>query len=236
MNFKRLLALILRTRSSNGCKINARTSLIDIGARRQSGRRNGIASSKFMKVCGPRFHHITHCFMLYKPELTFLAEAIEIARTRNAKGDEASKNNKKWAALRKYEAAYAKLRKLEGHCKNNWSSTATSLAVEILPKLPTICLEIKDYEAVHYWADVILDFVPGYIYRQNEIDAYMRTARFTAYSSKAFALQKQGEISDAIQNYEKALSLDGKIYMAIKELEALKALEQSRNLERKLAE
>lgn len=130
------------------------------------------------------------------------------------------------AALRKYEAAYAKLRKTEGHCKNNWSSAATSLAVEILPKLPTVCLEIQDYEGVQYWADVILDFVPGYIYRQNDIDAYMRTARFTAYFSRAFVLQKQGETSEAIQNYEKALSLDGNNYTAIKQLEALKKLEQ----------
>lgn len=140
------------------------------------------------------------------------------------------------AALTKYEAAYAQLRKLECHWRNNWSWNATCLAVEVLPKLLTVCLEIQDYEGGQYWADIILNFVPGYIYEQHKIDAYMRTARFTAYYSNALALQKQEKIRGAIRNYEKALSLDGNVYTVVKQLKALKQLEESRILERESAE
>ena len=105
----------------------------------------------------------------------------------------------------------------------------------VLSDLTTLCLEVNDFENVHRWADALLASEPDYLwYGQRPgydyIAARSGKACHTAYYSKAFAFQKQGDLNAAIQKFTNASLCDSSCHATYYQLEALKLSEDRKEM------
>ena len=155
--------------------------------------------------------------------------ALEVTSSRIIKGDKAFRNANFTLAQEKYEAAYSKIQPLSYSVGANNCYTlnhmSKDLNMDVLAKLITTCLQLSDYDAVHFWTSTLNIHVPRFLreYRHDKKRVlYAVDAFYTAYYCKAVVFQKLGQPIEAIQNFERALVCDPGCHATYYQLAALK--------------
>lgn len=169
------------------------------------------------------------------PQAQF-TEAIQVAQRRILKADAFLKDNKPLRAHAFYEAASQKLQAYSGE------SGCKSLQAQALTKAIWLVIESQDLEAVRSLIDRIFalqtlnDFLYKVVYNpvlRYEVE-YAIEAYYAAFYCNAVILQKQGEVSEAIENFKWALGCDEECYATYYQLEYLKEIETEEDRARHL--
>lgn len=162
--------------------------------------------------------------LVHETDRKCVTAAINVVNNRIAKGGKAHQSRDLTQAWDSYKAALKKLQCVD-QPRSIYTEEKTTLELEILPKLLSVCLELSDYRGAHKFADMIIDLQYFTDSSDPQFTPRFRGALFIAYHSKASVFKQQGRFSAAIRNFVKASSYNVDCHALDKELEVLKQME-----------